>query len=204
MKRTDKLDYRSYLQLLLSKPREDDHYWTMNDVASSRRLPCFWLKALKNAPPLSKMVGLHEELALVYLVNIRTKTTLWPTILRIIFEFRENPFFENRVITKEYLIDFRRKHKDGHLRHKLRATSCKCCQILWYDGTVLASKRESKLKIMKLMGSRREKSFFEFLQFTSRGGLLRRRELQRNFKTALFIQSQFLPNVLDYYKHKSE
>ncbi|KAK3378170.1 putative nucleosome assembly protein I [Podospora didyma] len=64
-------------------------------------IPEFWLSAMKNQMSLAEMITDRDEGALKSLIDIRLEYLDKPGF-RLIFEFAENPFFTNKLITKTY------------------------------------------------------------------------------------------------------
>ncbi|KKA25971.1 hypothetical protein TD95_002156 [Thielaviopsis punctulata] len=64
-------------------------------------IPEFWLSAMKNHISLAEMITERDEAALKHLVDVRMEYLEKPGF-RLIFEFDENEFFTNKVITKTY------------------------------------------------------------------------------------------------------
>ncbi|KAJ9300300.1 hypothetical protein DTO271G3_2417 [Paecilomyces variotii] len=64
-------------------------------------IPEFWLSAMKNQISLAEMITDRDEEALKHLVDIRMEYLDRPGF-RLIFEFSENEFFTNKIITKTY------------------------------------------------------------------------------------------------------
>uniref|UniRef100_A0A5S6QKT0 Uncharacterized protein n=1 Tax=Trichuris muris TaxID=70415 RepID=A0A5S6QKT0_TRIMR len=162
---------------------------------ANRRSPCFWLNAMKNTLLLARLIRFQDELALVYLVDIRTEILLWPRTLRIIFEFYENPFFENQFIFKDYRIKLAVRKRKNRLEQRVKVIWCKCCPIIWHNGMKPKKRFLHKKMSLSRRNQKRRWFFFEFLQFNCRGGMLRKGQLKRNFLIALFIHYQFLPNI---------
>lgn len=72
--------------------------------ADEKGLPGFWLGALKNHPALAEMVCQGDEQALNALEDIRAGFLENGPGFRLEFFFAENPYFSNRVLTKEYYL----------------------------------------------------------------------------------------------------
>lgn len=68
------------------------------DVAG---IPEFWLSAMKNHPSLAELITESDEAALKHLTDIRMEYLDKPGF-RLVFEFVENEFFTNKLITKTY------------------------------------------------------------------------------------------------------
>jgi nucleosome assembly protein 1-like 1 len=101
-------------------------------------IPEFWLSAMKNQVSLAEMITDRDEAALKYLTDVRMEYLDKPGF-RLIFEFAENEFFTNRVITKTYFYqnesgyggDFIYDHAEGD-------------KIDWKAGKDLTVRIESK------------------------------------------------------------
>lgn len=68
---------------------------------SLKGIPEFWLSAMKNQISLAELITQHDEQALKHLTDIRMEYLEQPGF-RLIFEFADNEFFSNKVITKTY------------------------------------------------------------------------------------------------------
>ncbi|KAK0626683.1 hypothetical protein B0T14DRAFT_113485 [Immersiella caudata] len=64
-------------------------------------IPEFWLSAMKNQVSLAEMITDRDEEALKSLTDVRMEYLDKPGF-RLIFEFAENEFFTNKIITKTY------------------------------------------------------------------------------------------------------
>ncbi|KAL1886034.1 histone chaperone [Ceratocystis pirilliformis] len=64
-------------------------------------IPEFWLSAMKNNISLADMITERDEAALKHLIDVRMEYLEKPGF-RLIFEFAENEFFTNKIITKTY------------------------------------------------------------------------------------------------------
>ncbi|KAG5950695.1 hypothetical protein E4U53_004570 [Claviceps sorghi] len=105
------------------------------DVAG---IPEFWLSAMKNQTTLAEMITDRDEAALKHLTDVRMEYLDKPGF-RLIFDFAENDFFSNRIITKTYFYqnesgyggDFIYDHAEGD-------------KIEWYPGKDLTVRIEAK------------------------------------------------------------
>ncbi|KAI5610129.1 hypothetical protein C0J50_5482, partial [Silurus asotus] len=71
-------------------------------AAIAQSIPGFWLTALLNHPHLSAQIDENDEDALSYMINLEIETFKNNKLgYRICFNFRRNPFFQNKVIVKE-------------------------------------------------------------------------------------------------------
>lgn len=101
-------------------------------------IPEFWLSAMKNHISLAELITSGDEAALKSLTDIRMEYLEKPGF-RLIFEFSENEFFTNKIITKTYYYqeesgyggDFIYDHADGD-------------KIDWKSGKDLTVRVESK------------------------------------------------------------
>jgi nucleosome assembly protein 1-like 1 len=101
-------------------------------------IPEFWLSAMKNQVSLAEMITDRDEAALKHLTDVRMEYLDKPGF-RLIFEFAENEFFTNKVITKTYFYqnesgyggDFIYDHAEGD-------------KIDWKAGKDLTVRIESK------------------------------------------------------------
>jgi nucleosome assembly protein 1-like 1 len=101
-------------------------------------IPEFWLSAMKNQISLAEMITDRDEAALKHLVDVRMEYLDKPGF-RLIFEFSENEFFTDKIITKTYFYqnesgyggDFIYDHAEGH-------------EIDWKSGKDLTVRVESK------------------------------------------------------------
>jgi len=101
-------------------------------------IPEFWLSAMKNQISLAEMITDRDEEALKFLTDIRMEYLDKPGF-RLIFEFADNDFFTNKIITKTYFYqnesgyggDFIYDHAEGN-------------EIDWKDGKDLTVRIEQK------------------------------------------------------------
>ncbi len=101
-------------------------------------IPEFWLSAMKNQVSLAEMITDRDEAALKSLTDVRMEYLDRPGF-RVIFEFAENEYFTNSIITKTYFYqeesgyggDFIYDHAEGD-------------KIDWKSGKDLTVRVESK------------------------------------------------------------
>lgn len=101
-------------------------------------IPEFWLSAMKNQVSLAEMITDRDEAALKDLTDVRMEYLDKPGF-RLIFEFADNEFFTNKLITKTYFYqnesgyggDFIYDHAEGD-------------KIDWKAGKDLTVRIESK------------------------------------------------------------
>lgn len=101
-------------------------------------IPEFWLSALKNHVSLAEIITDRDEAVLKRLVDIRMEYLEKPGF-RLIFEFAENEYFDNKILTKTYFYqsessyggDFIYDHAEGD-------------KINWHPGKDLTVRVEAK------------------------------------------------------------
>lgn len=134
-----------------TKDEDDDEEETpaeeLNKDAGTdvKGIPEFWLSAMKNQISLAEMITDRDEAALKHLTDIRMEYLDKPGF-RLIFEFEENEFFDNKTITKTYYYqeengyfgDFIYDHAEGD-------------KINWKQGKDLTVRIESKKQRNKSM-----------------------------------------------------
>ncbi|CAG5098360.1 Oidioi.mRNA.OKI2018_I69.XSR.g15599.t1.cds [Oikopleura dioica] len=134
-------------------------------------IPEFWFTILKSTPPIDQIIEEHDEPILEQLIDIRSKLTdsCDQMAFTLEFEFAENDFFENKVLTKTYklqnMID-----EDNPLGYEgPEIISCQGCKIDWKPGKNVTEKIVKKRQKHKGRGTVRtvEKkvlndSFFNF------------------------------------------
>jgi len=111
---------------------------TEGEAANVSGIPEFWLSAMKNSISLAEMITDRDEEALRSLTDIRMEYLDKPGF-RLIFEFADNEFFTNKIITKTYFYqtengyggDFIYDHAEGD-------------KIEWKENRDLTVRVESK------------------------------------------------------------
>lgn len=113
----------------------------------TKGIPNFWLTALENLTTVSETITERDSEVLEYLKDIRMEYLETPGF-ELIFEFNENPFFSNQVLTKTYHYqaelgysgDFVYDHADG-------------CEINWKSKennvTINIERRKQRNKTTK-------------------------------------------------------
>jgi nucleosome assembly protein 1-like 1 len=120
---------------------KDDSADTVKHDESSEAvagIPEFWLSAMKNQVSFAEMITDRDEAALKHLTDVKMEYLDKPGF-RLIFEFGENEFFTNKIITKTYFYqnesgyggDFIYDHAEGD-------------KIDWKAGKDLTVRIESK------------------------------------------------------------
>ncbi|KAM4696947.1 protein SET isoform 1-T1 [Rhinophrynus dorsalis] len=144
------------------------------------KIPNFWVTTFVNHPQVSALLGEEDEEALHYL--IRVEVTEFEDIksgYRIDFYFDENPYFENKVLSKEF-----------HLNESGDPSS-KSTEIKWKAGKDL-TKRSSQTqnKASRKRQHEEPESFFTWFTDHSDAGADELGEV---------IKDDIWPNPLQYY-----
>jgi nucleosome assembly protein 1-like 1 len=108
-------------------------------------IPEFWLTSMKTNPSLQEIITDEDEAALRQLTDIRMEYLEKPGF-KLIFEFSENEFFSEKILTKTYYYreengyggDFIYDHAEG-------------CNITWKQNKNLTVRVESKKQRNKSM-----------------------------------------------------
>ncbi|KAL1782734.1 SET isoform X1 [Sigmodon hispidus] len=144
------------------------------------RIPNFWVTTFVNHPQVSALLGEEDEEALHYFT--RVEVTEFEDIksgYRIDFYFDENPYFENKVLSKEF-----------HLNESGDPSS-KSTEIIWKSGKDL-TKRSSQIqnKASRKRQHEEPESFFTWFTDHSDAGADELGEV---------IKDDIWPNPLQYY-----
>ena len=113
-------------------PKKEDS----TPLTTPNGVPEFWLVAMKNLEPLASLITAKDEEVLRYLINIRISYFDVPGH-RIEFEFSENEFFKDKVLTKSYFYPLL---NDGDLHYH----HAEGMEISWNAGKDLTVRVETK------------------------------------------------------------
>jgi len=125
------------------KVKEDDLSKKMEDLtihpdfpADAKGLPKFWLHVIKNANEecLSGLVEPHDEPVLEYLNDLSVYLHPNKTGFTLNFIFDKNPYFTNKVLTKEYFLRDGPDPEAPLLYDGPEIVGCKGCFIAWKEG----------------------------------------------------------------------
>ena len=127
------------------EPKEEKKPEASSSGAPENGIPEFWLSAMKNQVSLAEMITERDNEVLKHLTDIRMEYLDRPGF-RLIFEFSENEYFTNKVLTKTYFYqeengyggDFIYDHAEGD-------------KIDWKKDKDLTTKVESKKQRNKSM-----------------------------------------------------
>lgn len=93
-------------------------------------VPHFWFHILYSNPTFDYLIHKEDEPILKHLIDIRTTYKLEPHFSFVLeFEFSPNPFFENSILTKEYLLKMDSNDLVNYEGPSIYKTIG--CEILW-------------------------------------------------------------------------
>jgi len=147
--------------------KKDEVKENQEDVAG---VPSFWLTIFKNVEMLAEMVQDQDEPVLELLEDVTTSLTEDGTMgFAIHFHFKENDFFTNKVLTKEYDMKCEPMEEEPFSFEGPEIIKCKGCKIDWKKGKNLTVKQVKKKQKHKNNGNVRTitkqvkaDSFFNF------------------------------------------
>ncbi|KAJ3605264.1 hypothetical protein NHX12_027314 [Muraenolepis orangiensis] len=146
------------------------------------KIPSFWVTTFVNHPQVAAILGEEDEKALQYLKSVEVADFEYvKSGYRIDFCFDENPYFENKVLSKEF-----------HL-NAIGDPVSKSCEIKWRPGKDL-TKRPGQTTLLSKTGEKRQfesKEMF-FMWFTDHSD-------SGADEVGEVIKDDIWPNPLQYY-----
>ncbi|KAJ1743167.1 histone chaperone [Coemansia sp. RSA 1085] len=115
--------------------QEQDEDKEKQDV---KGIPEFWLTTLKSHPQLAELITERDEEAIKYLRDIRLEYLGDKPGFKLEFEFAENPFFANAVLSKTYV------YEQSDVAGDLEFGSATGTEIDWKPDHDLSVKVETK------------------------------------------------------------
>lgn len=176
-------------------------------------VPAFWLTAFSNVPHLSEMIHERDSEVLNYLVDVRLRYTEKPGFA-LDFEFKENPFFTNKVLTKTYYYQ-----EEIGLSGDFMFSNAEGSEIKWTSTannvTVRVEKRKQRNKHTKatrtIEKTLPEESFFNFFTPPNVDDLEDNEEdedeythslqaaLELDFELGEFFKEKLVPKAVDWF-----
>jgi len=145
-----------------------------------KKIPKFWVTVFVNHPQISALLDEEDEEALHYLSSVEVEE--FEDIksgYRIKFHFSSNPYFDNELICKEFMLS-----DSGE-------QTCKSTKILWKENMDLTTRQsEANLKAGQKRQHEEPESFFSWFNDQSEGGTDEVGEL---------IKDDIWPNPLQYF-----
>lgn len=78
-------------------------FHVVEDVDAEKGIPNFWLQAFGNHPIIADIICEHDIPALGFLTNVSVAYNEDYTTFTLSFDFKENPFFTNKVHFLTYM-----------------------------------------------------------------------------------------------------
>jgi len=134
-------------------------------------IPEFWFSIMKQTPPMDQIIEDHDEPILEHLIDVRCKLSECSDQMAFTleFEFSENNYFSNSLLTKTYKLQNMLDEDDPLGYEGPEIISCEGCKIDWKEGMNVTEKIVKKRQKHKGRGTVRtvEKkvlndSFFNF------------------------------------------
>lgn len=100
----------------------------------------FWLQVLLNCQHTGELIEEHDNAALEHLVDVRAVYDENPLGFKLDFEFEENPFFLNKVLSRSYVFQSELSRDDLYLNSGLSPKSTQGTVIEWKEGKNLTKK----------------------------------------------------------------
>lgn len=180
------------------------------DTNARGGIPGFWLQSLKNHPNFSHVITENDADALSYLKDIRLAYFDKTPGFKLEFEFADNPYFENEVLTKEYHLSFPADYfHEGFIYEYTKG-----CSINWKDTmnlcfkTILRTQRHrSNNSIRTVKREEIQDSFFHFFnpptisdeEDSDEDIELIENQLQIDFELGEILKDYIIPNAIDWY-----
>uniref|UniRef100_H0XL77 Protein SET n=1 Tax=Otolemur garnettii TaxID=30611 RepID=H0XL77_OTOGA len=178
----DKLNEQTTKEILKVEQKYNEVRQPFFDKRSEMisKIPRFGEKAFVNHPQVSKLLGEEEEEALHYLTRVElTEYDEITSAYRIDFYFDENPYFENKVLSKEFHLN-----ENGH-------ETTKSTEIKWKSGKDL-TKRPSQMQNKASRKRKRQEPETFFAWFTDQTDA-------SPDELGELIKDDIWPNPLQYY-----
>lgn len=77
----------------------------LKEEVEIKGIPEFWATVIRSCPMLEEIVMEEDYPALDHLIDVRFSLLADNPGFRLEFEFKENPFFENSILSKEYYLE---------------------------------------------------------------------------------------------------
>ena len=151
-----------------SKDKSDEQNEDNAQETNLVGVPEFWVCAIGNLEGVSELVTERDNECILFLDNITCDENGEGTGFTLKFHFRENPFFENKVLTKMYEIPNLLLDDEPILKN------VEGCEIKWKPGkclthTILKKKQKCKTgkkagQVRTIIQKEKQESFFHFFR----------------------------------------
>jgi len=191
------------LQPTILEEDEDGENGPNKMTVEENGIPGFWLRVLLNSKNLKQIVQATDIPLLNNLVDIRVFNFENPLGFRLAFFFKQNEYFADTELTKDYFLKCDPGEEDDPLQFEgPEVIGCQGCKIHWkkhQNLTIRPLKRVQNHKIVTKWA--RKNSFFNFFNPPKLGSIddvhhLKRRELlEAHFELGLFFKEQVIPKA---------
>jgi nucleosome assembly protein 1-like 1 len=185
-----------------------------NDEKAVTGVPEFWLTALRNHPQLVEFITDKDESALKHLVDVRMSYIEKPGF-KLEFEFSENAYFTNKVLTKTYFYQDQAGYGGDFVYDHAEGT-----EIIWKKDKDLTVTVETKKQRHKGTNKVREvkrtvpaETFFTFFnppQVPADGEELDEEEaegldakLEADYELGEEFKEKIIPHAVDWFTGKA-
>ena len=124
-----------------------------NDIIKG--IPEFWFSIMKQTPPMDQIIEDHDEPILEHLIDVRCKLSECSDQMAFTleFEFSENNYFSNSLLTKTYKLQNMLDEDDPLGYEGPEIISCEGCKIDWKEGMNVTEKIVKKRQKHKGRGT---------------------------------------------------
>ena len=187
---------------------------TATATATNQGVPEFWSRCLQNHEQLATLLGEKDEDALAYLTDIQiARPDAFNSGFTLEFHFNENPFFENKVLTKTYNMEsmILRLAEEPELLQSFNSP------VVWKKDMNLSEKtatkrirrkgKKGKQNSKTVVKTVQTKTFFSiFDKLPSMQDAKTEKDFENigqavemDFEIALLIMNQIIPNAIMWY-----
>ena len=180
------------------------------DEEDVKGIPNFWLTAFRNVPHLTDLISDRDSDVITYLIDVRLKYLEKPGFA-LDFEFSENPYFSNKVLTKSYLY-----HEEIGLSGEFMYDHAEGADIKWsspeHNVTVRVEQRKQRNKHTKatrtIEKTLKIDSFFNFFsppalpdidEVEDEYAQNLQSELDLDFELGEFFKEKLIPRAVDWF-----
>ncbi|KAJ2844640.1 histone chaperone, partial [Coemansia brasiliensis] len=175
-------------------------------------IPDFWLTTLNNHPQLAELITERDEEAIKYLRDIRLGYLSDQPGFKLEFEFAENPFFTNSVLSKTYV------YEQSDVAGDLEFGSATGTEIDWKPDHDLSVKVETKKQRHKTTNRTRvvkktvpAETFFSFFATVQEPDLdddseiadETRDRIELDYELAEEFKEKIIPCAIDWFTGKA-
>jgi Nucleosome assembly protein (NAP) len=112
-------------------------------------VPDFWLDIFLHSAHTAQMLNEEDVEAIKFLVDVRCVYSEQPLGFTLEFEFKENPFFTNTVLTRSYVFGTEVSREEMYVSSGLAPKTTEGCQINWKEGKDTTKKEHITYQVRK-------------------------------------------------------